>query len=64
MAIETSIICILVTFRIYLILEVADVYVEEDRPENGSLWYAEFDIKKLRLFIINLNELFSARHII
>ena len=36
-AIETSIICILVTLRIYVILEVADVYVEEDRPEIGSL---------------------------
>ena len=56
-AIETSVICILVTFCIYLILEVADVYVEEDRPENGSLRYAESDISKPGLFIINLNEL-------
>ena len=62
--IETSNICLLVTFCIYLILEVTDIYALEDRPENGSLWYPEFDINKLILFIINLNELFSARHII
>ena len=54
-AIETSIICILVTFRIYLILEVADVYIEEDRPENASLRYAEFDIDNDKIRYVALN---------